>query len=150
MTTLSRPRWPAKFRNVSLPRTRVPHTPEFPVKSVGVADLMRLSLMKGAHAVLSRAAYRKIGYLARFWRDVGIDCSQTRTSQAQTAFSRQHSLIPTSRQNRGEIWGTRGFSVRKTRLLEFRHCEMSLLRFRAGSGRRFARKQRSGLHSPPS
>jgi hypothetical protein len=38
---------------------------------VGSLNFMRLSLMKGAHAVLSRAAYRKFGGSRSFSRDVG-------------------------------------------------------------------------------
>jgi hypothetical protein len=39
-------------------------------------------------------------YLARFWRDVGRDCSRSGKSQAQPALLGQHLLIPTSSQNR--------------------------------------------------
>ncbi len=84
---------------------RVAHAPEFPVKLVGSANLMRLSLMKGAHVVLSRAAYRKFGYLALFWRDVGVDRSRTGSSQAQPALSLAavySHIWPKS----GQIWGT--------------------------------------------
>jgi hypothetical protein len=35
---------------------------------VGSLNFMRLSLKKGAHAVLFRAAYRKFGVSARFWQ----------------------------------------------------------------------------------
>jgi hypothetical protein len=33
---------------------------------------MRLSLQKAAHTAMDRAACRKSGYLAGFWRDVGF------------------------------------------------------------------------------
>ena len=49
-------------------KARVPHTPDFLCSFVGSLDFMRLSLKKGAHAVLSRAAYRKFGVSARFWQ----------------------------------------------------------------------------------
>jgi hypothetical protein len=91
---------------------RVAHAPEFPVKLVGSANLMRLSLMKGAHVVLSRAAYRKFGYLALFWRDVGVDRSRTGSSQAQPALSRRRPFIPTSGQNRAR-YGAPSFVGRK-------------------------------------
>jgi hypothetical protein len=39
-------------------------------------------------------------YLALCWRDVGMNYSRTGSSQAQPALSPQHSLIPTSGQNR--------------------------------------------------
>jgi hypothetical protein len=40
-----------------------PHIPDFLCSFVGSLNFMRLSLMKGAHAVLSRAAYRNSGHL---------------------------------------------------------------------------------------
>jgi hypothetical protein len=48
-----------------------PH-PRFPVEFVGSLNLMRLSLKKGAHAVLSRAAYRKFGASCSFFARCGI------------------------------------------------------------------------------
>ena len=47
----------------SIPRNnrRVPHIPDFLWSFVGSLNFMRLSLKRGAHAVLSRAAYRKFG-----------------------------------------------------------------------------------------
>ena len=42
------------------------HTPDLLCSFVGSLYLLRLSLKKGAYAVLSRAAYRKFGHLARF------------------------------------------------------------------------------------
>jgi hypothetical protein len=45
----------------------VPQIPDF----LWSLNFMRLSLMKAAHAVVSGAAHRKFGHLARFSRDVG-------------------------------------------------------------------------------
>jgi hypothetical protein len=50
----------------------VPHTPNFLWSFVGSRNFMRLSLMKGAHAVLSRAAYRKFGASRSFFARCGI------------------------------------------------------------------------------
>jgi hypothetical protein len=50
----------------------VPHTPDFLWSFVGSLNFMRLSLMKGAHAVLSRAAYRKFGASRSFFARCGI------------------------------------------------------------------------------
>jgi hypothetical protein len=47
---------------------------------------MRLSLMKGAHVVLSREAYRKFGYLAWFWRDVGDNRSRRKIAGSAREF----------------------------------------------------------------
>ena len=46
---------------------RVPHTRHFHVGYVGSLNFLRLSLKKGAHAVLSRAAYRKFGASRSFF-----------------------------------------------------------------------------------
>jgi hypothetical protein len=46
----------------------VPHIPDFLWSFVGSLNFMRLSLKRGAHAVLSRAAYRKFGVSACFWQ----------------------------------------------------------------------------------
>jgi hypothetical protein len=56
------------------PRThrRVPHISDFLGSFVGSLNFMRLSLMKGAHAVLSRAAYRKFGASRSFFARCGI------------------------------------------------------------------------------
>jgi hypothetical protein len=56
------------------PRThrRVPHIPDFLWSFVGSLNFMRLSLMKGAHAVLSRTAYRKFGVSRSFFARCGI------------------------------------------------------------------------------
>jgi hypothetical protein len=51
---------------------RVPHTPDFLWSSVGSLNFMRLSLKRGAHAVLSRAAYRKFGASRSFFARCGI------------------------------------------------------------------------------
>jgi hypothetical protein len=51
---------------------RVPHTPDFLWSFVGSLNFMRLSLMKGAHAVLSKAAYRKFGASRSFFARCGI------------------------------------------------------------------------------
>ena len=51
---------------------RVPHTPDFLCSLVGSLNFMRLSLKKGAHAVLSKAAYRKFGASRSFFARCGI------------------------------------------------------------------------------
>jgi hypothetical protein len=51
---------------------RVPHIPDFLWCFVGSLNFMRLSLMKGAHAILSRAAYRKFGASRSFLARCGI------------------------------------------------------------------------------
>ena len=51
---------------------RVPHTTDFLCSFVGSLNFMRLSLMKGAHAVLSRAAHRKFGASRSFFARCGI------------------------------------------------------------------------------
>jgi hypothetical protein len=54
---------------------RVPHIPDFLWSFVGSLNFMRLSLEKGAHAVLSRAAYRKFGESLVFremWDTAGL------------------------------------------------------------------------------
>ena len=51
-------------------------------------------LMKGAHVVVSRAAYRKFGYLARFWPDVGINgCWHDSAGSARKSSLRKPSTI---------------------------------------------------------
>jgi hypothetical protein len=50
---------------------RVPHIPDFLWSFVGSLNFMRLSLTKGAHAVLSRAAYRKLGASRSFFASCG-------------------------------------------------------------------------------
>ena len=62
--------------------SRVPHISDFLSSFVGSLNFMRLSLMKGAHAVLSRAAYTKFGDLARFSRDVGYHGSSLKLLRA--------------------------------------------------------------------
>jgi hypothetical protein len=54
--------------------------PISPKSFVGSLICMRFSLMKGADAALSRAAYRKFGVSARFWQmwdseDLAPDCA---------------------------------------------------------------------------
>jgi hypothetical protein len=58
----------------SIPATnrRVPHTPDFLWSFLGSLNFLRLSLKKGAHAVLSRAAYRKFGVSRSFFARCGI------------------------------------------------------------------------------
>src|SRR5271154_1865754 len=46
--------------------------PDFLWSFVGSLNFMRLSLKKGAHAVLSRAAYRKFGASRSFFARCGI------------------------------------------------------------------------------
>jgi hypothetical protein len=63
----------------------VPHIPDFLWSFVGSLNFMRLSLKRGAHAVLSRAAYRKFGVSRSFLRDVGYhDSSPLTFSQSET------------------------------------------------------------------
>jgi hypothetical protein len=50
----------------------VPHTPDFLWSFVGSLNFMRLSLKRAAHAVLSRAAYRKFGASRSFFARCGI------------------------------------------------------------------------------
>src|SRR5277367_1403032 len=58
----------------SIPATnrRVPRIPDFLCSFVGSLNFMRLSLKKGAHAVLSRAEYRKFGASRSFFARCGI------------------------------------------------------------------------------
>jgi hypothetical protein len=58
----------------------VPHTPDFLCSFVGSLNFMRLSLKRGAHAILSRAAYRKFGASRSFSRDVGYHRSSPQAS----------------------------------------------------------------------
>jgi hypothetical protein len=51
---------------------RVPHTPDFLCSFGGSLNFMRPSSKKGAHAVLSRAAYRKFGASRSFFARCGI------------------------------------------------------------------------------
>jgi hypothetical protein len=69
---------PTKGRNKTRPRTLsplqslgAPH-PRFPVEFRGFTELHRLSLKRGAHTVLSRAAYRKFGASRSFFARCGI------------------------------------------------------------------------------
>jgi hypothetical protein len=50
----------------------VPHIPDFLWSFVGSLNFMRLSLKRGAHAVLARAAYRKFGASRSFFARCGI------------------------------------------------------------------------------
>jgi len=63
------------------PRTGVPHISDFLWSVVGSLDFMRLSFKKGAHAVPSRAAYRKFGVSRSLLRDVGFHRSHAETLQ---------------------------------------------------------------------
>jgi hypothetical protein len=53
-------------------RRRVPHIPDFLGSFMGSLNFMRLSVKKGAHAVLSRAACRKFGASRSFFARCGI------------------------------------------------------------------------------
>jgi hypothetical protein len=64
-------RWEQAFDSIPATRRRVPHLPDFLCSFVGSQNFMRLSLKKAAHAVLSRAAYRKFGASRSFSRDMG-------------------------------------------------------------------------------
>jgi hypothetical protein len=78
--------------------SRVPHIPDFLCSFVGSLNFMRLSLKRGAHAVLSRAAYRKFGASRSFFARCGIPQAfpQTswRTSQLRTGALRSHQRCP--------------------------------------------------------
>ena len=50
----------------------MPHIPDFLLSFVGSLNFMRLSLKRAAHAVLSRAAYRKFGVSRSFFARCGI------------------------------------------------------------------------------
>jgi hypothetical protein len=63
----------------------VPHIPDFLCSFVGSLNFMRLSLMKGAHAVLSRAAYRKFGASRSFFARCGIPMLSPRDSSHSIA-----------------------------------------------------------------
>ena len=82
--------WLVKLRLRLYPRTRrrVPHIPDFLWSFVGSLNFMRLSLKKGAHAVLSRAAYRKFGASRSFFARCGMPqtspSSLLRSSQLRT------------------------------------------------------------------
>src|ERR1700722_3279633 len=58
-------------------KSRVPHIPDFLRSLVDPARLMRLSLKKGAHAVVSRPACRKFGVSRSFFARCGIPRTQT-------------------------------------------------------------------------
>jgi hypothetical protein len=49
---------------------RVPHIPDFLLSFVGSLNFMRFSLKRAAHAVLSRAAYRKFGAISLVFREM--------------------------------------------------------------------------------
>jgi hypothetical protein len=97
-------RWPSgggkehAFELYPLHRCRVPHTPDFLWSFVGSLNFMRLSLKKGAHAVLSRAAYRKFGASRSFFARCGIPqvspSSLLRVSQLHTGAPRSHQRCP--------------------------------------------------------
>ena len=57
---------------LSPPQLPVPHTPGFLWSFVCSLNFLRLSLMKGAHAVLSKAAYREFGASRSFFARCGI------------------------------------------------------------------------------
>ena len=50
----------------------MPHISDFLLSFVGSLNFMRLSLKRAAHAVLSRAAYRKFGVSRSFFARCGI------------------------------------------------------------------------------
>ena len=74
--------------------SRVPHISDFLSSFVGSLNFMRLSLMKGAHAILSRAAYRKFGASRSFFARCGIPqvlpSSLLRSPQLRTGALRSH------------------------------------------------------------
>ena len=64
----------SRRRRISRPKQDpgCPTPPNFLCSFVGSLNFMRLSLKKGAHAVLSRAAYRKFGASRSFFARCGI------------------------------------------------------------------------------
>jgi hypothetical protein len=73
---------------------RVPHISDFLCSFVDSLNFMRLSLKRGAHAVLSRAAYRKFGASRSFFARCGIPqpfpSNLIRTPQLHTGALRSH------------------------------------------------------------
>src|ERR1700722_10501719 len=67
------------LKNQVATNLRVSHIPDFLSNLLGSAHFMRLSLEKGARAVLSRAAYRKFGVSRSFFARCGIPQLSTRT-----------------------------------------------------------------------
>jgi hypothetical protein len=59
----------------------VPHTPDFLWSFVDSANFMRLSLTKGAHVAVSRAAYRKFG-VSRVLCEMWVGCLLSAKSEA--------------------------------------------------------------------
>ena len=59
------------FGSIPVSEAGCPTPPDFLCSFVVSLNFMRLSLMKGAHAVLSMSAYRKFGASRCFSRDVG-------------------------------------------------------------------------------
>src|SRR5271156_1876590 len=99
-----------------------PHIPDFLWSFVGSADLMRLSLPKGAHAGLSRAAYRKFGVSRVFcemWEGSKWAGTPPRAEQfpkgGKPTLERRvtRNFPPTSREKR-EIWDTHLLAARLT------------------------------------
>src|SRR5271154_3054825 len=72
--------------------------PDFLWSFVGSLNFMRLSLKKGAHADLSRAAYRKFGASRSFFARCGIPqaspSSLPRSSQLHTGAPCSHQRCP--------------------------------------------------------
>ena len=89
---------------------RVPHIPDFLSRFVGSANSMRLSLQKGAHAVLSGAAYRKFGASRSFFARCGIPLTFLLTLDASDALGDQNWWYPTSREKRARC-GAPGLRV---------------------------------------
>jgi hypothetical protein len=84
---LQRPILQGTLEATSNPATdeRVPHIPDFPWSFVDSASFMRLSLSKGAHVDVSRAAYRKFGVSRVF-----CEMWETRTSTCRLRYSHSH------------------------------------------------------------
>jgi hypothetical protein len=51
-------------------KPRVPHTPDFLWSSMDSVNLMRLSLKKGAHAILSNGSVQEIGGISLVFREM--------------------------------------------------------------------------------
>jgi hypothetical protein len=78
---------------------RVPHILDFLCCFVGSASFLRLSLKEGAHAVISRAAYRKCGVSRSFFARCGIPRTSMAVPGEPKNVDRQP-WYPTSREKR--------------------------------------------------
>jgi hypothetical protein len=84
-----------------------PTSPDFLWSFVGSLNFMRLSLMKGAHAVLSRAAYRKFGAFRLFFASPDY----SRTGKGLTAPARERGFTHTGMASSGIGFAVKNFRV---------------------------------------